>query len=440
MGIEKETIIQRVKDAGIVGCGGAGFPTHVKISSSVDTVIANGAECEPLIKTDQFLMKEKAGEIIRGLKYVLLTTEAEKGVLALKAKYHEEISSLKKQILPGIEIFELEDFYPAGDEHVLVNEITGRVIPEGGIPLDVGVVVDNVATLRNIALAVEKNQPVVRRFVTITGEVEKPVILNCAIGTEISQVLKIAQPLYENFVLISGGPMMGEIVSPQDVITKTTNAIIVLSEDSPVIWRKKMQNTVSQRRAKSICDQCMDCTITCPRNLLGHRLKPHEIMRMNFFESGEFNEKTSSVFLCSQCGLCEIACPQGLSPRKVIKAIRDEFIKKGFKNILLNKNPQVHSEKNLRKFSQGRVKNRLGIYRLDRQAQIVEKDVVPEKVKIPLKQHVGAPSIPVVQPGAEVKEGDLIAKIPQNALGANVHASISGTVVKVDEEFIYIEA
>ena len=184
----------------------------------------------------------------------------------------------------------------------------------------------------------------------------------------------------------------------------------------------------------------MDCTITCPRNLLGHRLKPHEIMRMNFFEAGEFNEKTSSVFLCSQCGLCEIACPQGLSPRKVIKAMRDEFIKKGFKNILLNKNPQVHSERDLRKFSTLRVKNRLKIYKLDREAEIVEKEVVPAEVKIPLKQHVGAPSIPVVQPGVEVKEGDLIAKIPQNALGANVHASISGTVVKVDEEFIYIEA
>jgi len=442
MEITKEEIIKRVRDAGVVGCGGAGFPTHVKIAAAgrrAEVVIANGAECEPLLKTDQYLMLHKSREVVRGLQLVMASSGASRGVVALKSKYHEACASLKKEVPPEIEVFEVGNFYPAGDEHVLVNEATGRIVPEAGIPIAVGVIVDNVATLINVCEAVDKGLAVTRKYVTVTGEVKRPIIVKCAIGSRIRDVVKLAQPIFENYVIVDGGAMMGEIADEDEVVTKTTGAFIVLSNDSSVVAGKRRSIQVSNRRAKSICDQCMDCTLTCPRNLLGHRIYPHKIMRMNFFDCDEMNETTSGSFLCSQCGLCEITCPQGLSPKAVFKSVKERLIKKGFKNILQNADLKVHGEKDLRKFSALRLIHRLGLAALDRPASLYEKVFVPPRVRIPLLQHTGSPAKPVVIPGAQVKEGSLIAAIPEGKLGANIHSSITGTVVKIDEKYIYIE-
>ena len=439
MELRKEEVVKKVRDAGVVGCGGAGFPTYVKISAEADFVIANGAECEPLLRTDQYLMVEKNSEILRGLEIVREISTAQTGFVALKSKYKKAAELFKKNKRQGIEVFELGNFYPAGDEQVLVYEVTGRSVPEGGIPIDAGVIVDNVGTLLNVFAAVEKGEPVTRKYVTVAGEVEKPIVVKSAIGAKVSDVVALAKPKLENFVIISGGPMMGEIISGDDVITKTTGALLVLPFDSVPVERQMMKDTVAKRRAKSICDQCMDCTLVCPRNLIGHRIYPHKIMRMNFFESDELNEITSGSFLCVSCGLCEVACPQGLSPRAVFKMVKKNLVSKGLKNILTEEKPVAHPLRDLRKFPAERVVQRLGLKKYDVPAEFFPKEFVPEKVKIPLKQHVGAPSMPVVKVGAEVKEGQLIAKIPEGEIGSNIHSSISGTVVNIDEKFVYIE-
>ncbi|MEA2081356.1 MAG: 4Fe-4S dicluster domain-containing protein [Elusimicrobiota bacterium] len=436
--MEREEIIKKVRDAGVVGCGGAGFPTHVKIAAEAEFVIANGAECEPILKGDQYLMEEKAGEIIAGLRSVMTSSSASRGYVGLKTKYSTQSEALRKAASSGIDIFEMGNFYPAGDEHVMVHEITGRVVPEAGIPIDAGVIVDNVGTLINVSAAVEKGSPVTRKYVTVTGDVENPVIVRCAIGTRARDIVALARPRKDNYMLINGGPMMGTPVDDDFCITKTTGALIVMPFDSALAVRKERTARSSQRRAKSICDQCMDCTIACPRNLLGHRIYPHKIMRMNFFDSSEFNEITSGSFLCSQCGLCEAACPQGLSPRSVFKSVKENLVKKGYSNTLTSSNVVPHSMRELRKFSAHRLVQRLGLAKFDRPAIFYPEEIVPGKVKIALHQNVGAASEPVVEPGAEVQEGTLIAKIPEKALGANLHSSINGTVVKIDENFIYI--
>lgn len=434
----KEEIIKKVRDAGVVGCGGAGFPTHVKIAAPADFVIANGAECEPLLKGDQYLMAEHASEIVRGMKYVMQTSGASAAYIGLKKKYRRQIEALSRVLAPGIKVFEMENVYPSGDEHVMVHEITGRIVPEAGIPVNVGCIVDNVGTLINICQAVEKNKAVTRVNVTITGDVENPVIARCAVGTRVADIVALAGPRQQNHTLINGGPMMGDIIDEDFCVTKTAGAILVLPGDSSLVAKKMRTAQVSKRRAKSICEQCMDCTLVCPRNLLGHRIFPHKIMRMNFFASPEFNEISSGSFLCSQCGLCEAACPQNLSPRAIFKSVKEELIKKGHKNLLTSSDLRAHSERALRQFSSHRLVQRLGLAECDKSAGFYPEEIVPDKVKIALHQNAGLPSFPVVKPGAEVKEGDIIAKAPEKALGANLHASISGTVVKIDENYIYI--
>jgi len=438
MEISREEIIKKVADAGVVGCGGAGFPTHVKIAADADFVIANGAECEPLLKGDQYLMETKAAEIVRGMRYVMKTSGASQGYIGLKKKYHRQIEALNKALAPGIKIFEMGNVYPAGDEHVMVNEITGRIVPEAGIPINVGCIVDNVGTLVNICEAVEKGRPVTRKNVTVTGDVENPVIVRCAVGACVSDIVKLAKPRKQHYTLLNGGPMMGDIINDDFCVTKTTGAILVLPSDSSLVAKKTRTATVAMRRAKSICEQCMDCTLVCPRNLLGHRIFPHKIMRMNFFASGEFNEISSGSFLCSQCGLCEVACPQDLSPKRVFRDVKENLVKKGHKNMHTSSQLSVHSERALRQFPAQRLLQRIGLAEFDKPVSFHPEELVPSKVKIALHQNVGMPSSPVVKAGSEVKEGELIAKAPEKALSANLHASIPGTVVKIDEKYIYI--
>ena len=188
-------IVEKVKAAGVVGAGGAGFPTHVKIAARVDTVIANGAECEPLLHCDQHLMAAHPDEVVEGLRLVMQASGAQQGFIALKRKYRTATAALqaalKRQGADNIHFYHLENYYPAGDEFVLVYDVTGRLVPEPGLPLHVGCIVQNVGTLVNIARA-QRDKPVTHRLLTVTGEVHQPKTLQVPIGTTIGQVIQWA--------------------------------------------------------------------------------------------------------------------------------------------------------------------------------------------------------------------------------------------------------
>ena len=148
--MDKAAIIEMVKKAGVVGAGGAGFPTHVKLDASVERVLANGASCEPLLMSDPYLMESMPGEILRGMELAMAATGAGRGTVCLKGKHGHAMQSMRRavgQAQAALDVFELGDFYPAGDEQVVVYEVMGRVVPEGGIPLMVGAVVSNVESL-----------------------------------------------------------------------------------------------------------------------------------------------------------------------------------------------------------------------------------------------------------------------------------------------------
>lgn len=438
-----EETITKIKDAGIVGAGGGGFPTHVKVAASVDTVVVNGAECEPLLRVDQQLMDMKAAEMVKGLEIVMNISGAKKGIVALKGKYSNAISSLEKASKgKSIELYILDDFYPAGDEHVTLFEATGRLVPQGGIPLKTGSIVINVETLINIANALSGN-PVTHTYVTITGAVLKPVTHRLPVGMTVKTALKIAGvEIEENMAVIDGGPMMGKLVKNlDDPVTKTTKGLIVLPREHQLVVRRSRPSEKIIKHAKAACIQCRYCTDLCPRYLLGHQLEPHKIMRsVQNFQA--YEDILKMALVCSECGVCEqYACIAGLSPRRINALLKQEFLKKKVKANSPPKNQLINKMQEYRKIPVKRLISRLGLAEYDRPAPLSEgTNLNVEKVCIKLSQHIGKPCTPIVKTGQMVKQGELIGKIPEQSLGANIHASIHGKVTEVTDDYITITA
>lgn len=433
----REEIVKKVMESGVIGAGGAGFPTHVKVNAAAGYCIVNGAECEPLLRVDQQLMAVKASQVIAGLEAVMQATGAAEGIIALKAKYKEAAKALALLIEhKPIRLFTLGDFYPAGDEHVTVYEVLRRTVPEGAIPLKVGCVVSNVESLINVAQALQ-GQPVTATYLTITGEVPHPLTLCLPVGTPVQDALALSGLKdCRGKVVIEGGPMMGKVVDDlEQPITKTTKGLIVLPEAHPLVQRKKLTIAQQVRRSKAACIQCSRCSDVCPRNMLGHALKPHRIMcSLNYLQGEEDVIKMS--LLCTECGACEYGCPMELSPRQVNASLKAELAKKGIKLTPAAESPQPSLTREYAKIPIKRLINRMGLKKYDVPAPLKEVSFSPAEVRIPLQQHLGAPCQPVVETGQFVRKGTLVAKIPDGALGANIHASIDGVVTAITDRIV----
>lgn len=430
-----------IKNAGIVGAGGAGFPTHVKAAAKAEYVIVNGAECEPLLRVDQQLLEVEAENVIAGLEAVVANTGAVEGIIALKAKYKKAIAPLEQAISgKPLRLFLLEDFYPAGDEQVLVKEVLDRVVPEGGIPLKVGCVINNVETFINIAQAL-KGRPVTETYLTVNGDVPKPLTLKLPVGTPVQEALALAGCVdCSGKVVIDGGPMMGKVIKDLSrPVTKTTKGLIVLPEGHPAVINKTLAMERILRKAKTACIQCSYCTDLCPRNHLGHRLQPHLIMRGIQYTQGH-SDVMRMAYNCVECGVCEkYACIMELSPRRVNMMLKQELRKSSIKPLAPPEKSIAISQREYRKVPVKRLIARLGLLPFDKPAPLGVIHYEPRLVRIPLSQNVGAPSIPVVVKGQRVQKGLLIAQVPSESLGANIHASIDGIVAEISD-FITIEA
>ena len=439
----KDGIIEKIRQAGVVGAGGAGFPTHVKVNASTDTVLVNGASCEPLLMSDPYLLEEKIQEVVKGLQAVMDCTGAGTGVICLKGKHPKAMAAVSAVVEsrqdPRIRMFELADVYPAGDEHVLVRTVLGRTIPEAGLPLNVGAVVCNVESLLNVSLAMDGN-PVTHRYLTLAGEVPTPMILKVPVGTPVSEVLAFAGATPgHGFRVVDGGPMMGRVLDDLDSpVTKTTSGLIVLPETHNVVAGKIKDPHVIRNVTTSVCCQCSHCTDLCPRHLLGHKLHPHKLMRR---WSGDMDPRGyMEALLCSECGICEkFACPMGISPREVNAQIKKALGEKGIRY----KSPGTEPENSLfmetRQIPTRRLMHRLGITEYDAHPGFFEKELVPGKLILPLNQHIGAPAAAVVAEGDEVLPGDLVADIPEGKMGARIHTGLKGIVTSVSNEAVTIE-
>lgn len=444
MPITPEQIVNAVRQAGIIGAGGAGFPTQVKLNARVDTVIANGSECEPLLYTDKTLIKYAAELVIEGLKLAMLATGARQGFIAVKGHYEDVVAVLRRTIPKdaAIRLHLLENYYPAGDEFLTVYDVTGRVIPEGGLPLHVGVVVNNVTTLSQIAQAVQ-GKPVTERMLTITGEVARPQVVSVPIGATYADLIQIAGgTLVDKPVVIDGGPMMGKIVENlQAGIGKTTSGILVLPAEHFVVRMKSKSFAQMAKQSKAACCQCIRCTDLCPRNLLGHEIYPHMTMRTIDYNQTEPKQHITSAFLCSQCGMCElIGCDiMTLSPRKVYAEYRKQLVARGIQNPHKRSGFKISQEYESRKVAIPTVLKKLGLTQYARPLEF--QDIKPvQRVRISLKDHIGVPAVPKVREGQKVTQGELLASSPEGKLGTSYHASIAGAVTSVTDNYIEISS
>lgn len=439
--VEVKQIQEKVRSAGIVGAGGAGFPTHVKMNAQAEIYLVNGAECEPLLKVDQQLAEKDAKFLVRGLELGMIATGAKEGIIALKAKYTPAIEALTPLLHSNMRIHILQDVYPAGDEVITIWMATGRRVPPAALPLDVGVIVNNVQTLINVAKAVDLNQNVTHKTLTVTGEVKHPVTITVPVGITYREAIAISGgETISNPAYIDGGPMMGHLIENLDTpITKATGGIIVLPEDHILIKRQKEPLPVSLKIAKATCEQCRLCTDLCPRHLIGHELPPHAIVYAIGNDDVQHPSVLLSALTCSECAVCEAwSCPEDISPMKLNKALKAKFRPQGVRYVgpLNDADPMIEG----RLLPIKRLIARLNITRYNVKAPLVEAEYHPSKVRIKLGQHIGAPANPVVNVGDRVTVGQLVGDIPEGALGATVHASINGIVDAIVDGEICIRA
>jgi Na+-translocating ferredoxin:NAD+ oxidoreductase RnfC subunit len=400
-------------------------------------VIANAAECEPLLHKDKELLHHHAEPFLRGMKMAMDLVGAREGVVGIKEKYHEIIAALEAQVPAGVRVQPLPDCYPAGDEFILVHMVTGRVIPPGGLPKDVDTVVSNVETLMNIAL----DKPVTHKYLTVAGAVETPVTLRVPIGITIGEVIEAAGgTTVEDFGVLIGGVMMAKPAASLDIpVTKTTGGIVVLPVEHALIRRHNAPWHHIAKIGRSACDQCRFCTEFCPRFLLGHPIEPHRAMQSLGFASGA-DTMVAGTLYCCECNLCTMfACPEDLDPKSVCVQSKPVARERGltFKGTPESVTPHPMAE--FRRVPMRRLMAKLGLGEFNNVGPLTEHTFAPRKVNVLLKQHAGAPAVPVVKSGDRVREGDLLAAMEKGKLGARIHASIDG-VVTVNKDAIVIEA
>lgn len=433
-------VIDAIRQAGVVGAGGAGFPTHVKLAVQAGQVIVNGAECEPLLKVDQLAMERQAQKVVRGLELAMEAAQAQEGVLATKAHYRHAVEALKGAISgkPRLRLHLMESYYPSGDEKSVIYEITGQVVPTGKLPIDTGCVVVNVGTALGIADAVE-GRPVTGKTLTLCGDVPQPMTVTVPIGVSLREALSLSgfTGKEEEYALILGGPCMGNLAeSWEDPVTKTTGGILALKRSHMQIQMRTITVEQQARLARAICCQCNRCTQICPRHAMGLPVEPHKAMRAISTGNAELLGGAAGVLACSSCGLCTYyGCEMGLTPSVVMTMLKQELGKAGVRPV-----PEARIVPEpwmaLKAVPLQRLVARMHLSAFDVPAPYSNKTLSPQTVRIPLRQHVGRAAQAVVKAGERVRKGQLIGSIPDNALGAAVHASISGQVAQVTGQMI----
>ena len=430
------------RENGIVGAGGAGFPAYAKMTDKADTVILNCVECEPLLKLHRQLLATHTEEIIKMLDEVREAFGAKEAVVGIKSEYVTTIKAVEAVLgnYPNVRICALKAAYPMGDEVVLIYEATGRVIKPGGLPIDENVVVYNVETMYNLYEAVYNDTPVSSKLVSIVGEIDNPVTIRVPLGTSVKDTIAMAgKATVNNPAYVMGGPMMGRLGTDNTVITKTTNAIIILPSDHKLVVKMDKNMSIEKKRASSSCCQCRTCTDLCSRHALGHPIEPHKIMRaVANNDTSDLSVFTNSAY-CSGCGICEnYACPQGLSPKSIIQEFKAGLRGAGIKIEKVDPAP-VDEDRDYRKLPVHRLAARLGLEKYDKAAPFNDDTQVSKIVKIPVSMHIGAPAMPIVNKGDKVTVGQKIAEA-REGLSVSIHCSIDGIVDKVTEKEIVIKA
>ena len=416
-----------MREAGIVGAGGAGFPSYAKLADGADTLVINGAECEPLLYTDLILLRKEMPKVLKGISAVMEYSKIPCALLCVK-----EHTALRLNLKDGTKLAErillktLPDVYPMGDEISLIYQATGRVVKPGNLPITAGVIVFNVETLYNVALALEANKPTTEKWLTIGGNLSQPVVVKVPIGASVAQLFeKLSITIPEDHTVLDGGPSMGKVIDVESaVITKTTKGLLILPNSCEAVKSKYISGEMSIARAETACCQCTRCTDLCPRHLLGYPLEPHKMVRTAKGAVTVLPEMVVTANLCCGCGICEsLACSQGISPKAVINEYKALIAKNKIRYVGKDDVfPML--EREYRMIPSERWASILGVAKYDKPATYAG-ELTFNRVEILLRQHIGAPSVPCVTCGATVQKGDKIAEAA-DGLSLPQYASISG--------------
>lgn len=300
---DRKTIIDTIKSCGIVGLGGATFPTHVKMmipdGKKAEYLIINGVECEPYLTSDHRLMLERGEELLIGIQILMKALDVEKAIVGIENNKRDAINHLT-ELAAGFERIQIQPLkvkYPQGGEKQLIKATVNREVPSGKLPIEVGCVVSNVGTAFAVYEAVQKNKPLIERIVTVTGKaVKKPSNFKVRVGTPVQQLIDAAEGLPENTgKIINGGPMMGKAIMSTEVpVVKGTSGILLMKQEE------------SRRKIALNCIRCSKCTSVCPMGLEPYLLL--KLMKLERYEDG----MKERIMDCIECGSCQFTCPSNL--------------------------------------------------------------------------------------------------------------------------------
>jgi len=312
LSIDPEKLQHLICEAGMVGMGGAGFPAHVKLNegtaTAVDTLIINGVECEPYISCDDRIIREKADYIVSGTRMLQHAIQAEHCVIAVEEDMPEAFDALNALIDDDIELVRVPARYPAGGEKQLIKVLTGKEVPSGGLPIHIGIVMHNVGTAAAAFRAVTRGEPLLSRYVTVSGNVEDPRNLQVLLGTPVEHCLEqVGYQRRDDEAVIMGGPMMGKYIHDISMpVVKTTNSILVTSEFN--------------HGGEKPCIGCGDCIDVCPAKLL-----PQELF--TYARAKDLDQvRALHLFDCIECGCCAYVCPSNIPLVKYYRQAKNDIV------------------------------------------------------------------------------------------------------------------
>jgi len=428
------------------------------INESCRTVIVSALKDNPLSFAEEYLLQQEWHKVIDGLKLLIDNHQAEKGIIAVSKSDRPVIADLKRcaEDCDNIELFFIDNFYPAADQAILIFEITGQSFSRAAPAAFSGSLVYDIQTVVNIYEAVTEGKPVTRRLLTCTGEVALPSLVLGHLGVSFREVIDLCGGVtIDEYVILSGAPARGAIITDIDTpVTRSTTTITVLPADHELVKERSQTLGVQIKKIKSVCNQCSFCTELCPVYLLGGKLYPHLIMRQIAYGLAEPEEIILGALLCSECGICEVlACPHKLSPRAVNKQIKERLNQeaqpeshisgqtsghiKGLINGLVNGQLQPRSNRDYRKVPFERLADlfSVGPYTEAPKMELLETN--PGQVELLFREMPAAGVLPRVRTGEEIAAGCLVAETEMST-GAGLHASISGKVTFLDKERVII--
>ncbi len=431
-------LIQLMKDTGLVGDGGAGFPSYAKLAEGANTLLINGSECEPLLYTDYILMKRELPMILAGVQSVIWSLNIPRALFCIKEHTARRLSLEDgERLATNVTVKVLPNVYPIGDEISLIYQATGRIVRPGNLPISKGVIVYNVETMYNLGRAVKFFEPVTMKWLTVGGDIAEPKVVRVPIGTQIADLFdRLGVTVDEDYAVLDGGPSMGKLINHNIAeVGKTTKALLVLPKNTRAVESKLLNNKSAVARAETACCQCTRCTDMCPRAMLGYPLEPHKMVRTAMGAVAAMPEMVLSATLCCGCGICEnLACSQGISPRAVIANYKQLLSQRKMRYVA-DEDVSARPEREYRMIPTEKWARDLGVARFDRVAVWGGELRDFDRVELALGRYIGVPSTPSVRDGAIVHVGDIVAAA-SSGLSIPHHASLHGRVTVTDKKII----